>query len=445
MLHCVRVTMWLCDIATHHRPCPYLNSALRRWPWPLFKLLKGPVNIAHRDRAKIARDLLEAPNDSLEKTTLSIKTMCTDDLIYIANTGRLKTGSQIHALLSIIAINMRLDAGTLESLNSMIKSSMSLANNTTISLELLSSRVNARKTCTLLTKGATRVKDVLPILESLANSMPLYQGSEDRILGDTFRWTPPQPIADSVMNDPKVYEPGLQLSDQEKWGIRFHRKLMQMLKGARKSERVKCVSRFFQCIGIKPNASAASTTDKVVTDCFYIVAELTGRTCHLLELGTSHDENGTLALTLELSTSQAYGVLDFTTSLEAFAKYHDFLKRTKRSTVSVMLVDLLLEYPIGQENQIVFSCDRQIPMFDMYFRKPRENKPRDEAPVAEQAAIGDREEDSESDPGLEDALYDEIHIQEEMLLWQISISSRQSTRRSWWVSHDDSQCLCYVL
>ena len=392
------------------------------------------MNVADRDRAKIARNLLEAENKSLEKTTLSIKTMCTDDLVFIANTGRLKTGSQIHALLSIIAINMRLDAGTLESLNSMIKSSMSLANNTTISLELLSSRVNARKTCTLLTKGATRVKDVLPILESLANSMPLYQGSEDRILGDTFRWTPPQPIADPVMNDPKVYEPGLQLSEQETWGIRFHRKLMQMLKGVRKPERggdVKCVSRFFQCIGIKPNASAASTTD-MVTDSFYIVAELTGRTCHLLELDRSRDEDGALALALKLSTSQASGVLDFTTSLEAFAKYYDFLKRTKRSTVSVTLVDLLLEYPIRPDNQIVFSCDRQIPMFDMYFRKPRENKPRARAPVAEQAAIGDGEhEDSESDSGLDDSLHDEIRIQEEMLLWQISISSRQSTWWSW--------------
>ena len=267
-----------------------------RWPWPVFRLLRSPLRDACKDRATVAQQLLDERDEGLEHLTKTIRTRCTREITYIAQTGRFPLGTQLHAILVTMAINMRLDSGSLESLNSTIKSTMSLASNTRMSLELLSSRVNARKTLTLLSSGSSKLKDVRPILESLARSAMLHQGSEDEILGDTFRWTPPQPT-NMTTNTPSVYDPSLSLTIQQKWAVRHHRRLMKCLRKANKDAATQKASdghdvcdddgkenidkKFLICVGF--HREGLPCVNK--SDCdIYLVAELTGRTCQLLKL-----------------------------------------------------------------------------------------------------------------------------------------------------------------
>eukprot|EP00435_Cladocopium_sp_Y103_P052304 s292_g16.t1 len=386
-----------------------------RWPWPLFRLLRCPLDRAIADRSSVADMLLKAADNTLENTTLTIKRRCRDDLMFISRTGRMSPGSQIHAILAMLAINTRLDAGSLESLNSMIKSSMSLANNTQMSLELLSSRVNARKSITLLTQGATRVKDVRPVMESLAKSMPLYQGSEDHVLTDVFRWTPPQPTTDMVRNDPSLYEPGLTLSAKQKWALKFHRKLMPLLKAGKKREDVGTPC-FFQCVSFQPETEDSTAR-------FFLVAELTGRSCHLLELGISSDPDESLVY-LELSSAERHA-LQFVTSFEAIAEYHDSLQATRQSKVTVSLVDLtLLQNQPGME-RLSFESKHDSFMFSMYYRKPRETKSRRDAILdkGDDNDGNDSDDDDDDDDDMGDRLQRDIQEQEALLRGDVELSS----------------------
>lgn len=88
----------------------------------MFKLLYGSITQQSESKKAIAKKLLHAANDQLEMTTRRIKTLCEHDLVQVAKTGQLKPGSKLHAILILTARNLKLDAGELESLNSMIKS-----------------------------------------------------------------------------------------------------------------------------------------------------------------------------------------------------------------------------------------------------------------------------------------------------------------------------------
>ena len=217
-----------------------------RWPWPIFRLMQRPLRASLNERRDVACRLLGEEDSSLEDLSRNIRSKCLGELNFISTTGKFPLGSQLHAILASMAINMRLDSGSLESLNSMVKSAMSLASNTRMSLELLSSRVNSRKTCTLLSGGSTKLKDVRPVLESLAKSLMLHQGSETNVLADTYRWTPPLPVKDMTPNTPAIYDPSLTLSSSQKWAGQYHRKLMKCLRQSTKhaadSKDIKAVS-----------------------------------------------------------------------------------------------------------------------------------------------------------------------------------------------------------
>ena len=326
--------------------------------------MRPPLKTPIADRIGIARALLETSDDKLEHFTKVIKHRCEPELHYIIQTGKIPTGSQLHCILSMVSINMRLDSGSLESLNSMIKSSMSLANNTRMSLELLSSRVNSRKTCTLMTNGSTKLKDVKPVMESLAASAMLHQGSDKTILEDAFRWTPPAPVRDMVANQPILYDPGSQHSDSEKWAFKFHRKLMGCLNDAKK--RVDN-TQILQCIGL--SYEGTPNDDLRV----FLVAELTGLTCQLLPLQTSAGYTTcTDAIGEVIFIPKS---IQFKNSVETLASLQQRLKEHKNSKVIVSLLSVSL-HGLGVENgdlpsvKITSATD----LFRISFRKPYEKK-----------------------------------------------------------------------
>ena len=182
-------------------------------------------------RRAVATALLDADNELLENTTLKIKRRCLAELHFAKDTGKLASGSQLHCILVMIARSIRLDAGLLQSLNSSIKSAMNMANNTRTSLELLSSRVNARKFVTMSTGGSTRLREVKPVLERLSKSSMIYQRQELPILQDTYRWAPPQPSPGQYFaGNPDIYEPCLKLDQKQRWAIKYNKKMMQALK-----------------------------------------------------------------------------------------------------------------------------------------------------------------------------------------------------------------------
>ena len=86
--------------------------------------MNGKLGEPSKAKKAVAKRLLDQPNDSLEVTTRRIKVLCLDDLNNVAKTGVLTSGCLLHGILATAAVHLKLDAGELESLNSMIKSSL---------------------------------------------------------------------------------------------------------------------------------------------------------------------------------------------------------------------------------------------------------------------------------------------------------------------------------
>lgn len=95
-----------------------------RWPWPLFQLMHGSLTQPSDIKKTVANQLLSHSDELLEITTLRIKRLCLSDLQHVAKTGMLEPGSRLHGILLTVATHLKLDAGELESLNSMIKSAL---------------------------------------------------------------------------------------------------------------------------------------------------------------------------------------------------------------------------------------------------------------------------------------------------------------------------------
>ena len=195
-------------------------TAHHRWPWLLFKLLSGQLGRPAEFRQTIARRVLETSIDDLEHNTRKIRILCESDLRHVAHTGKVECGSVLHGVLTTIALHLLVDAGELESLNSMIKSQMLRGNNSNMSLSLLSARVNARKTMAMsaasvsgVSNAGQSLKVIKPIACQLAKSSLLYQDLNREALDDTYRWSPPDPV--KITNkradffDPSVSQPEL--------------------------------------------------------------------------------------------------------------------------------------------------------------------------------------------------------------------------------------------
>lgn len=88
----------------------------------MFRLLFGELQAPSTNKKEIAKQLLAEDIDLLEVTTKRIRQLCQHDLQGIAATGILQPGSLLHGILMMVSRDLRLDAGELESLNSMIKS-----------------------------------------------------------------------------------------------------------------------------------------------------------------------------------------------------------------------------------------------------------------------------------------------------------------------------------
>ena len=82
----------------------------------------------------------------LDDTARKVALLCGNELHFVSTTGLLNTSGRLRAILLSAGLLLRTDIQELESLNSMLKIAMQRANTTTISLELLSSRVCIRKT-----------------------------------------------------------------------------------------------------------------------------------------------------------------------------------------------------------------------------------------------------------------------------------------------------------
>ena len=187
------------------------------------------------------------------------------------------------------AMHVKLDSGSMESLNSMIKTAMAVGNNSNMSLELLSSRVNARKTVTMLSPGV-RLKDVKPVADALARSCVLYQGMESEVLRASWRWSPPEP-KDLPANCPSRHNPSLQLSLAEKRAAAVHGKLLKALRGCREQ------SVAADGNGLLLGVQIASAGSKKM----FLVAELSGRSCWLVALCERRMDAETAAYVLRSS------------------------------------------------------------------------------------------------------------------------------------------------
>lgn len=249
-------------------PCARFEIHNIRWPWALFKLLQGDIDISSSMRKSIALKLLDAADNELDHTTAKIRRICLSDIKEVRTSGRVRRGSKLHGILSIVGLHLKLDAGELESLNSQIKSTIGQGS-TNMSLELLSSRVITRKMLTMGVVGRPTFKTLKPLAERIASHATLYQGCESDIMLDSERWAVPTPLNLSSCSPPE-YDPSLKLTEADRWGVKFNKLLMQALRLHQKDN----MSIF----------TLGFCFRRTTHDSAYIVGELAGRTCQVQAL-----------------------------------------------------------------------------------------------------------------------------------------------------------------
>lgn len=409
------------------QPCKYYRTL--RWPWPLFGLLYGPIDVSSEAKRLIAGKLLKSDPEQLEHNTRKIRKICFDDLKHVSHSGCLPKGSLLHGILAISAQNLSLDAGELESLNSMIKTATSTYTN--MSLELLSSRVNARKTLTLAACGSRTFKDLKSIAASLANVSPLYQGCEKEIMNDALRWSPPSPVNDMMSYDPAVIDPSSKLSASERWAVKYNSELMRALCDLEKADST-------LALGFSIVHPTYSST--------YLVCEFSGRTCQAVLLEPKcckikNDNNINRGEQVDLTTNTALLLpsrLTFISSVRAIACVFEDLEKhinkNNQKTVDLQVTKLRLHtqgegcleithkfyYMIVEQHQLVKMRRRK-----EYTRKPQpsdndynddHDTDGDEAENADNSNDDDDDDDAEveAEPN-EDDEDAEIHLVEEEL------------------------------
>ena len=285
----------------------------------MFQLLADPLDQTSKMRQEIARALLECPVDSLEATTKKMRKRFAHEWASVAATGQLPAGSGLHCALSLAARNLKLDAGNLESLNSMVKSAMASANNSNLSLQLLSARVNSRKMLSMLTSGSNRLKDVRPIAEKLATSSVVFQTREEEVLRTDMRYSPPGP-KDIPANNVAKHNPAMLLSHSEKWAMKFNSKLLEAVRVCKKRGAPTGVLLGMLFHTGDPRRASSQQA--------YFLAEVCGRSCWTLQLEASMVQ-GCLSC-------HCGPALCFESSLGAIAGQHQRVLAGERRSVSLV-------------------------------------------------------------------------------------------------------------
>ena len=342
----------------------------------MFRLLYGRLDQPSQLRKSIATSLIESADDVLDDVARKVRTMCMHELNHVAKTGILPAGSLLHGILAITALHLKMDAGELESVNSQIKSTIEQGS-TMMSLELLSSRVNSRKTITMAVNGDTRLKHVKKLAEQLASTSTLYRGMESSVLMDSDRWAPPPPLQMTTMKADVC----MKLTSSEKWAVKYNSLLMKALRHHQSK-----------------NASAL-TFGFVITypthESLHMVAEITGRTCHSQRLehaivsGASNvglHEDRCQVLVDAQGCDDGHFVrqklwwlpteFQFTPSLTVLSDTFTDVEHSNKSGINIILVELKLCHPADslRQGRIQYVVGRSFFVATMYKRRPYTKK-----------------------------------------------------------------------
>lgn len=185
----------------------------------------------------VARELLDADPSTLESTTRKIRHLCYQELQVAAVSGCMLSDGRLRACLLMAASLIRLDIQELEGLNSMIKLAVARSKNNRLTLQLLTSRVCARKIVSLYTAGAIKYKAIIPAAAALAKSAFLYHGAHRELLEDTERW---QSCSEAKMvgGDPHVYDPAIAHTPEQIWAAKYNKMFMRQVRAHEKDSRL---------------------------------------------------------------------------------------------------------------------------------------------------------------------------------------------------------------
>lgn len=354
----------------------------------MFQLLHGRLSQPTQRRRKIAEEILATADNLLDHNSLKLKHLCAFDLRHVRASGCMVPGSLLHAILSITALNLEIDSGEVESLNSMIKAAMSLANNSGMSLELLSSRVNSRKTLmmtarkTVGSRVGNTYTELKPVAESLARTSLLYQSFEEQSLADVERWSPPPPVPLTV-NKPATYDPSSSLSPAQKWAVKYNKLFMQAVRHHDKKNGDAVV--FGMLVEFRTH------------DSVHVVAEVSGRTCQTLALQAVMvaaepdvlEDGGIGAVHRIWEVPQD---MNFQASLSAIAACFDDAKVCGKDAITVRLVQLhVFKSASVPVPQLRFRLGAKYFVAQLHFRKPYERRvqPAQGQPASESQALLD--------------------------------------------------------
>ena len=259
-----------------------------------------------------------------------------------------------------------------------------------------------RKTLTLMAHGNTSLRSLKPLASSLARSSALFQGMENDLMCDTYRWAPPESKTIPA-NSPTLYDPSTKLSVKQKWAARWTTQFMKCLHQQHKTDD--------DDEGLDEGTLTDLTDVTEITDditmfglmltftthaSVHLVCDMAARTCDLIFLEPA------VRLTTEGPHQQIWMVSSkpmFEPLVNVIASVYDDVKASKRTGVDLDLVGLKQSVP--DESSATFRLSYQIvethQITTLRMRRPRQTSSRNNA------GDGDDDTDQDSDDQPDDS------------------------------------------
>ncbi|CAE7522855.1 kptA [Symbiodinium microadriaticum] len=283
----------------------------------------------------------------------------------------------------------------------MIKTSVAVANNTRMSLELLSSRVNMRKTISMETGGKTRLADVRPVAEALARSAVVYQHCEKEVLHTQLRWKAPDP-KQLVRADVQKHNPSLGMTAAQRWAVKYNSALTTAARAWRSAHAGGSDLLLAVLFGEDRQERDQAEENRPQ---MLLLAELCGRSAWLVRLRRQAG-NGQDGFHYVLSPS-----MEFVPSLDAVAAQKICLRGSRRRALSLAVLGWqhVAADQAAAAGIFVFHAMQILPVSHLRLAGAGSTRSAPAAPAVP-PALGDDAPDSESDGAGDD---DEKARQEE--------------------------------
>lgn len=349
----------------------------------------------------------------------------------MATTGSIKADAPLRAILIQAALLLRLDVQELESLNSMIKRMIERAT-TTITLELLSSRVCIKKQISMASGGSAKFAIAKQIGAQLARSCYLFYDNHRDVLVDAQRWAPP---TDAVISkgDARLFNPAVVPKSEDLWAVRANKFFMPFFRATTSQDARILVAMLLPDHQQEERWSAFVASEKVRSMCYVTELSFVRQLAGGMEQGRNQRDPVVTLPGLDETVEGARFALttNAVSSVEAIKRVLPEIKRRKQANLppaSMYGMKLQVDAAHVASGVTLVVCERhELGKLTWRERKPRQRRRSareclDNANDANDVPSGSENEvDDQYDSGDEDEAHDSQRaadrevLQEELL------------------------------